>query len=167
MRLSLRQRLGRYKISLVIGTITKVQGVNSNLRDGNHITMWDFDEPKLELILSWLWPVQAFYSLPAIHIAQSHPGGGYHAYCLQRMEWLQSVSIVSATHGIDPGYVSMCAMRGHWTLRLSDKGRGVPSHVAVLPSGWPEDVKVEELTSWVNYEVWSSQKVLTFGRRGL
>ncbi len=160
MRVNIRRRIGRTKISLMIGTVTDVRGINSNLHGGGHILMWDFDEPDLAKVSHWLWTAQAFYGLPAVHISQSSEGGGYHAYCLKRVEWLQSVNIVSGTEGIDPRYVSMCCMRGHWTLRRTDKGGGTPRYVKTLPSGWPEEVQPWELVSWVDYEVWSLTRKL-------
>jgi len=167
MRISIKKRIGRVKASFIIGTITDVAGVNSNLSEGGHILMWEFDSLDLDEVKGWLWTVQAFHGLPAIHISQSHPGGGYHAYSLTRVQWLDSVHIISGTRGVDPGYVSMCAMRGHWTLRLSDKGQGVPRFICTLPSGHPEVASAWELTSWVDYEVWSNTHVLTLGKRGL
>lgn len=167
MRLFLRKRIGKYKFSLSIGQVTDVKGVNSTLTNGGHVIMWDFDEPDYSKVERWLWGAQAFNGLPAIHVSQSHPGGGYHAYCLRRTNWMESIKIVAGTEGVDPGYISMCAMRGHWTLRLTDKGQGVPKFVATLPSGWPETVEPWELTSWVDYEVWSVKHVLTLGKRGI
>ena len=167
MRFSIRRRIGRVKFSLVIGTITQVQGINSTLKDGGHILMWEFDEPNFYQIQGALLQAKSDYSLPSIYIAQSHPGGGFHAYSMVRMPWLNTVSIVSGTKHVDPGYVSMCAMRGHWTLRLSDKGQGAPQHICRLESVIADDVGPHELASFVNYEVWSTKRLLTLGKRGL
>lgn len=167
MRISIRKRIGRLKFSLVVGTITQVQGVNSTLENGGHIIMWEFDETDFYKVRDWLLRAKALWKLPAIYLSQSHPDGGYHAYCLARLEWLQTVAVVADTPGVDPGYVSMCAMRGHWTLRLTDKGRGRPEFICKLESEYPDDVTPSDLKSWVNYEVWSSKRLLTLGTRGL
>lgn len=167
MRFSIQRRIGRMKFSLVIGLVTRVQGVNSTLANGKHIIMWDFDEPNLSHIKLCLYHTQRTYHLPAIYIAQSHPGGGYHAYCMARLDWMKTIEIVAGTEGVDPNYVSMCAMRGHWTLRLTDKGEGLPQHVETLLSNWPDDVGPSEFKSWVDYEVWSKKRILTLGKRGL
>lgn len=167
MKIVLRKRIGRLKISLVIGMITDVSGVNSTLEDGNHIIMWDFDTAALDEVRGWLRGIQQVYQLPTIYIAFSSNNHSFHAYCLTRMPWLQTVSIVAATGGIDPGYVAMCAMRGHWTLRLSDKGKGAPRHAYTLP--WPvvEQATLTDLKSWVTYEVWNPKTLLEWGRKGL
>ena len=160
MRIALRHRIGRLKFSLVIGTITKVQGINSALKDGHHVVMWEFDDFTEAQVRSALFAAQAFHGLPAIHVSQSHPGGGYHAYCLARKTFVETLHIVSGTPGVDPRYIAMCAMRGHWTLRLTDKGQGAPKFLTTLPSGWPEQVSPDEFASAVNYEVWSVTRLL-------
>lgn len=160
-------RIKRLKFSLVIGTITPVKGVNSILADGNHIIMWEFDETNYDTVWRWLWSAQAFHSLPSIHISRSHPEGGYHAYCFARVSWIESIAIVASTLGVDPGYISMCAMRGHWTLRLTDKGQGQPEHLGTLYSDYPQTVKAEELLSYVDYEAWTKSMSITIGKRGL
>lgn len=166
MRFTIRQNIGRLKVSLMVGMVTKVRGINSELTDGNHIIMWEFDEPDERLVRQMLWAAQALHGLPAIHISQSHLGGGYHAYCLVRKTWIETIAIVASTRLVDPRYISMCAMRGHWTLRLTDKGEGRPRFIGTLPSGWPENVEIGELKSWVDYEVWTNKRVLTLRERG-
>lgn len=167
MRIAIHGRIKRLKFSLVVGMITPVKGVNSALADGNHIIMWEFDETHYETMRRWLWAAQAFHSLPPIHVSRSHPGGGYHAYCFKRVSWVKSIEIVASTFGVDPGYISMCAMRGHWTLRLTDKGQGQPEYLASLDSSHPANVKAEELLSYVDYEVWTKNMTITIGKRGL
>lgn len=158
MRFEFRKRIGKHRFSLIIGKITDVHGVNSTLEDDNHILMWDFDEAKLNLVKHALTLIKIKHKLPPIHISNSSEGGGYHAYCLARLPWLASLSIVAETPMVDPNYVAMCAYRRHWTLRLSDKGAGVPAFIETLPSGFPEQVKRTELLSWVNYESWDKSK---------
>ena len=162
MRMIIRFRIRRYKASLIIGKVTDVKGVNSTLANGQHILMWEFDITDYEAVKSALKWAQGIHDLPQIHVSQSHPGGGFHAYCLARTAWIDSIAIIAGTNYIDPGYVSMCAMRGHWTLRLTDKGQGAPEFLETLPAERAEDVLSNELKSWVQYEVWSKtqQKVL-------
>jgi len=61
----------------------------------------------------------------------------------------------------------MCAMRNHWTLRRTSKGEGTPQYVETLESEIPETAKMEELGSWVKYEVWNKKRHLIIGERGL
>lgn len=150
----LKRRIGRYTVSLYIGKQTEVTGINSNLKDGQHILMWEFDNPDPTNMLNQLRYVQAEHVLSDIHIARSSEGGGYHAYCFTAVPWLYSLHIVSGTGGVDPGYVNMCAMRGHWTLRTSDKGKGAPQHWLTLPSDEPPMCNKHDLYGGVNYKVW-------------
>ena len=68
---------------------------------------------------------------------------------------------------MDPRFVTMCAMRNHWTLRRTTKGEGVPRYVETLESEIPETAKLEDLGSWVQYEVWNKKRQLIIGERGL
>ena len=167
MRFSIRKRIGRMRFSLVIGGITDVIGVNSTIGENSHIIMWEFDDPDLTKIKHELWATQVFHSLPNIHISESHPGGGYHAYCMHRCTFIQSLHIVSGTRFVDPRYITMSAMRGHWTLRRTTKGQGAPRYVETLESEIPETAKLEDLGSWVKYEVWPKTNRTNLGQRGV
>lgn len=150
----LKRTWGNWRFSVYIGRVTSVRGVNSSLSDGSHITMWEFDDPDLERAIDALLAAQYRYHLPHITICRSSEGGGYHAYCFLKSTWMRSVHIVSGTLGVDPGYISMCCMRQHWTLRLTDKGRGAPEIVAGLFSDRPNDASWQDLKSFVRYESW-------------
>lgn len=128
MRLNKKFRIGRFQVSLMAGLVTKVTGVNSNLKDGQHIIMWEFDETDLDQVKCALFAAQVFHQLPEIQIARSHPDGGFHAYCFKAMSFIETLHIVSGTALVDPHYITLCAMRQHWTLRLTDKGQGQPEH---------------------------------------
>lgn len=159
MKLGTRWTFLGLRFSLVIGRTRDVIGVKSIIGEDSHIIMWEFDDPDLIKIRQELWATQVFHSLPNIHISESHPGGGYHAYCLHRCSFMQSLHIVSGTRFVDPRYVTMAAMRGHWTLRRTDKGEGAPQYVETLESEIPETAKLEDLGSWVKYEVWSKGRI--------
>jgi len=150
----LKRSFGPYTVSLYMGKQTEVTGINSNLQDGSHIVMWEFDSPEPSNMLGQLRLAQQYHCLSDIHIARSSEGGGYHAYCFTALPWIYSMHVVSGTGGVDPGYISMCAMRGHWTLRTSDKGRGAPQHWLTLPSNVPPDCDKHDLIGGVNYKVW-------------
>ncbi len=147
-------KLGQYTLSLYMGKQTEVTGINSTLKDGLHIIMWEFDNPDPTHMLGQLRLSQQQFDLAPIHIAKSSVGGGYHAYCFTAVPWIYSIHIVSGTGGVDPGYISMCAMRGHWTLRTTDKGHGAPKHWRTLPSEVMPDCNKHDLAGGVKYKVW-------------
>ena len=152
-----RQNIGPYKLSLYFSRTTKVTGINSNLKDGNHAIMWEFDGEEDAPVIAALRSVQAQFHLPAIHLLRSHPDGGFHAYCFKSTPWIKTVHIVSGTNGVDPGYISMCCMRQHWTLRTSDKGKGQPKFYALLESKVPSDCSYRDFESAVEYETWQKR----------
>ena len=152
----IRRNIGPYKLSLYFGKTTKIQGINSNLTDGNHAIFWEFDGEEEAPVIAALRSVQARYRLPAIHLVRSHPGGGFHAYCF-KTPWVKTIHIVSGTNGIDPGYLSMCAIRQHWTLRVSDKGKGSPEFHSMLESKIPADCTEHDLATFVEYESWKTR----------
>ena len=153
----IRRNIGPYKLSLYFGKTTKIQGINSNLADGNHAIFWEFDGEEEAPVIAALRSVQARFRLPAIHLVRSHPGGGYHAYCFKSTPWVKTVHIVSGTNGIDPGYLSMCSIRQHWTLRVSDKGKGSPEFHSMLESKVPADCTEHDLSTFVEYESWKAR----------
>lgn len=166
MRYLFRTRIGSWRITLSVGRVTDVKGINSELKDGRHIIMWEFDETDWQLVKRSLMYVQTDRRLPTIYISRSHPGGGYHAYCLVAVPWIQSVHIVSGTPLVDPGYINMCAIRGHWTLRLTDKGMGAPEFWEELPSLRRETASTLDLKSYVKYEAFKSKRIFGWGKRG-
>lgn len=151
MRIKSKFRIGRFQVSLMAGLVTKVTGVNSNLRNGNHIIMWEFDETDVVGVLAALQAAQAFHRLPDIHVAESHPGGGVHAYCFKSLSFIETLHIVSGTALVDPSYITMCAMRQHWTLRLTDKGQGQPEYQETLPGPGVTTASPSDLVGIVEY----------------
>lgn len=154
MKLNKKFRIGRFQVSLMAGMVTKVTGVNSNLKDGNHIIMWEFDETDRTEVCWALQAVQGLFSLPDIHVAESHTGGGFHAYCFQALSFIETLHIVSGTFLVDPNYITMCAMRQHWTLRLTDKGQGAPQPTLTLPGLFKKTAEPDDLIGIVEYHAY-------------
>lgn len=167
MRYLFRNRIRSWRIALSVGRVTDVKGINSELKDGKHIIMWEFDETHWEIVHGALSTAQRNFGLSTIYVARSHPGGGYHAYCLLAVNWIRSIHIVSGTALVDPGYINMCAMRGHWTLRLTDKGMGAPHHWMQLASFVEETAQIYDLKSYVQYEAFKSKSIFGWGKRGI
>lgn len=68
MKFNIAIRLQDYYLRLRFGRIIKVMGINSNLKDGNHILMWEFDITDEKSVLKALRLVQREYNLSLIHI---------------------------------------------------------------------------------------------------
>ncbi|GAJ10168.1 unnamed protein product, partial [marine sediment metagenome] len=99
-----------------------------------------------------LGKVQLEYGLPKIYILETRKDTNFIAYCFKRTDWKKAVLIVAATEGVDQNFFGYGVLRGKFTLRVTDKGKGLPHKVAVLNSDAPEDVSIWELGTWVNYE---------------
>ena len=161
MRLLIKRSIGDWRIILSVGRVTGVQGVNSTLTDGNHMLMWEFDTTAYAPVYLALAQAQRRYTLPEIRILQSHPDGGFHAYCWTRMPFIRTVTIVSSTPGVDPGFITMCCARRHWTLRLTDKGQGTPKLMSVVKSLLPDESDISDLVGGVHYTTHRAKQ--TFG----
>jgi len=159
----IKTTIGRWRFTFSMAPITKVVGINSNLPDGNHILMWDFDTGTIDEMIHYLHHVQFKYKLPNIRIAQTGKTTGYHAICLKRVEWRKCVEILSATPLLDWTYFKYGVYRGHFTLRVSPKCFRRITYHSILTGYAPEDVSIKELNSITQYETledgWKSKKV--------
>jgi len=142
-------RLCHWRITFTIAPVTNVTGVNSNLPDGKHIIMWDFDDIPLNIIQAELSIIQSIYDLPTIYILNTGMQNHYIAYCFARCEWRLTVEIVAATEHVDPNFFKYGVYREHWTLRVTPKEGRKPKLAALLHSKTPEECSISELNSWV------------------
>ena len=136
-----------------VGNLKLVAGINSNLKDGNHILMWEFDNVEYWQALAALTVAQQDYALPQIHILKASGIKSWHAICFARCPWPLSISIVAGTPLIDLDWLRMCVNREHWTLRVTDKGQGEPETWGAVDGVSPECTP-EDLYSAVLYQAW-------------
>jgi hypothetical protein len=145
-------RIGNWKFTFTFAQVTDVIGVNSKLKDGNHILMWDFDGVNPEEVVKALALVQRIYKLPDIYIFNGGKNDSYMAYCYKRLPWRKALSIVLDTPHVDYNFIKYSAFREKFTLRVSPKcGRWVHA-VGILKSKYPETANVRDLQDWVIYE---------------
>ena len=159
----IKTTIGRWRFTFSMAPITKVVGINSNLPDGKHILMWDFDNGTLYEIMHNLRCVQIDYALPKIRIARTGKKTGYHAICLKRVEWRECVEILAATPMLDWTYYKYGVYRGHFTLRVSPKCFRNIIFDGIMSGYGKEDVSIKELNSVTQYETledgWKSKKL--------
>jgi hypothetical protein len=166
MLLNIRAR--RWRLTIILTPVTDTIGVNSQLPDGNHIIMWDFDDQKPDDVVTNLLQTQHIYDLPNIYVLETKPKKNYIAYCFRRCTWQESVKIVAATKGICYNFFKWGVFRKRWTLRVGVKHGTIPHFYKLLKGKAPEEAKPRELRSWVNYETVQDEfkhKVLNLGRR--
>ena len=150
-----RLTVGHFRVTLTAARIAKVIGVNSELENGQHILMWDFDEHPLEDIKASLRVVQTRYFLSDIHICRTKVPDNYVCYCFSQQVWQRACEIVCQTKYVDWQFFRFGVYRGHFTLRVTPKNdRGIELADRLegycLPDCTPQDLK-----SWVRYETLS------------
>lgn len=150
-----RLTIGEYRITLTFARIAKVIGVNSNLEDGSHILMWDFDDVSLGNLKDALSMVQHRYFLPDILILETKKDMNYIAYCFSAEEWRRAVEIIASTPFVDWQFFRFGVYRGHFTLRVTPKGERGIKKIAKLEGLRLPDCTPEDLKSWVKYETLS------------
>lgn len=142
-------RIAHWRFTWTFAPVTDVTGVNSTLPEGDHITMWDFDDVFLHEVMDALSVVKYFYGLPNIYILTTGKLKHFIAYCFKALPWRDSVRIVAATNHVDPNFFKYGVYREHWTLRVTPKEGRKPRLVKILYSKIEEDCSIDELNSWV------------------
>lgn len=151
----LRATFRNIRITLTIARIAKVIGVNSGLENGRHVLMWDFDNVPLKDVKKALRTIQKEFGLSDIHILRTKEPDNYIAYCFSSKPWFEAVRIVASTEKIDWQFLRFGVYRGHFTLRVTPKGKRYIKLVTRLRSKVKPDCKPDDLKSWVRYETLS------------
>lgn len=150
-----RITLGHYKLAFTFARIAKVIGVNSELDDGRHILMWDFDDVSLADVKRALSVVQARYMLSDILILESKKDTRFLAYCFTAMDLQRTAEIITQTEFVDWSFIRFGIFREKWTLRVTPKGDRHIRKVATLEGLELPNCTPADLHSWVRYETLS------------
>jgi len=150
-----RLTVGNIRVTLTVAKIAKVIGVNSELENGKHILMWDFDEVPLEDVKSALRVVITRYGLSEVHICRTKVPDNYVCYCFSQQEWTRACEIVCQTKYVDWQFFRFGVYRGHFTLRVTPKNDRQIKLVESLEGFELADCKPTDLKSWVRYETLS------------
>lgn len=153
-----RLTIGDLRMTFSCAHITRVVGVNSELKNGNHILMWDFDDVPLEDVKRALHIVQTRYFLSDIYILETKEKRNFCAYCFTAVDWQRAVEIMAATQFVDWGYFRYSVWRYHFTLRVSPKNGRDSKMVAFLEGYKLPTAKIEDLKYWVEYETRRDKK---------
>jgi len=147
-----RLTIGSLRMTFSCARITKVIGVNSELKDGNHIIMWDFDDVPLDNVRYALRVVQTRYWLSEIIILKTKEPDSYNAWCFTSVSWEKAIEVVAATAFVDWGFFRYSVWRYHFTLRTSPKNGRDSKVVARLEGYELPTAKIEDLKYWIEYE---------------
>ena len=164
----IKLRIKSWQASLALTRLTTVVGVNSNLPNGNHILMWDFDTVGIIEVRCALKRTQERFNLPAIHILNTGQTHHYIAYCFVDMLWIQTVEIIASTDYIDQNYFRLGVIRKHWTLRISNKDGKKIRKVCILLSDVKPTLTSDALNSFTEYDTMKHgfpKKVINIAKR--
>ena len=150
-----RITIGNRRLTLTYARIAKVTGVNSNLEDGMHVLMWDFDAVTIIEVCMALKTVQTRYSLSDIHVLRTKEPDNYIAYCFSAKDWRTAVEIIAQTPFVDWQFFRFGVYRGHFTLRVTPKGDRHIKGAALLEGYELPNCEPPDLLSWVKYETLS------------
>lgn len=126
-------------------------GVNSNLPDGKHFIMWDFDNCQLDNLSNILSIVQSCYNLPNIYILSTGTEGHYHAYCFKRVSWVHLITMLMQTPLLDRSFLQVGFLRRYLTLRISPKNDCFITIQRILRSHIDETVDKTQFPQLVKY----------------
>jgi len=145
-------RFGKYRLTITLSPVIDVYGVNSLLKDGTHILMWDWDNTTLEAVIAGLNIVQLIYDLPNIYVLESFKNKNYMAYCFVKVSWPKAKEIIAATPLVCENFYKWGVFRRKFTLRISPKEGRLPKFVHTLYSDTPEECGIQDMQDFVKYE---------------
>lgn len=107
-------------------------GIQSNLPDGKHIFMLDYDGDDYSLLYKSIIDIQNTYKLSDFFILKS--ANGYNAFTLDKLELDFIVSILSNYDIIDPQFIALAMHpnRGFFVLRMGQEKR----YCSYIPSSF-------------------------------
>ena len=154
MNFIIRGKIFGHDLYARCGKRVDVDGINSTLSDGESVLFWEFDDTPYEAVLAALSDIQEEYLLSPITLLMASVNTSWHAVCWTRLPWMKALAIVAQTEGVAPNFVRLAAQREHFTLRMTDKGRGAPKHFGVLDSNWLPNATPNDLETAVTYGAW-------------
>ena len=150
--------IGRYQFHWGVSKLQWVDGTCSDLKNGKHILMWDFDEKSEEVATIALLNVQHRFKLPKIYLMKSSEPDNWIAYCFKALDWQNAFGIVALTEAVDWQFVKHSSARNYFTLRIGKKRGQEPKLFTILPSDVREDCKVDDLARFVKYQTRADSK---------
>lgn len=163
-----RLYIGNWRFTFSFMQVEKVVGINSRVKGGGHILMWDFDSSTGEQVVKELKRIQRKYKLPPIYVLKTKEDGHFIAYCFKRVEFQDLIKILADTKGICLTFLRATAWRFHATLRVSPKSGRKPIPYAKLDSDVRPDVNLKDIEDWTLYETMTDnckKGIVEFGRR--
>ena len=148
----LRFKLFSCRIVLYIRKVKPVLGVNSTLKTGLHIPMFEYDHINFRELLTEIRFLQELYRLGDCHILSTGRPDSYHVYYLSALSWRKALQVCATSQIIDLKHLGFSISRGHFTLRLSRKGNRKIDLTDIIKSSFGNTADIKDLQSYVIYE---------------
>ncbi|MEM2591596.1 MAG: hypothetical protein QXI60_03325 [Thermofilaceae archaeon] len=146
-----RVYLGPFKVYFGLQYLTRYEGVRSDLPDGRHIILWDYDDLGQDTVFSELRRVQWRFRLSNIYVHRTSEENKFHAICFSARTFREVAIILLASTHCDLEYVKLGLIRGYWDLRINKLAQYDLEPVAILTSPYPADVSPEQVVGRVRY----------------
>ena len=147
-----RRKIFGHRIVFYNRKVHYVTGVNSKLKDDLHICMLDIDEANIIDLIIEVQRLQKKYKLGYTTIYNTGRKNSYHVYFWNKLEFLKALSIACDCDMIDSNYIKFSAIRGNFTLRITDKKNRSIQAVMGVGSEFQSDVTPKDLESFTSYE---------------
>ncbi len=153
-----RFKLFNRRIAIYSRRVQSILGVNSNLKDGNHIIMLDCDDVYLADLKEELRRLQIRYRLPSGRIASTGRFNSWHVYYWVRLPFREALTVAVDCKYCDWKYIYFSTLRKHFTLRVSDKAMRKIVPVDIVHSYIDDTSNPDDIASAVKYETASRVK---------
>lgn len=148
----LRHGFKSWRVTFALVKVETTTGLNSLLPDGNHVLAWDFDDVPYRKVAKSLRRLQRSMKLPNIYVTHSSRGNRWHALCLHRTAWRETILVALNTPEVDDQWIRGGIIRKYFTLRVGPKKGRVPKAYSILRSNVPETVRITEVVNGDRYE---------------
>ena len=129
-----------------------ILGVNSNLKNGLHIPMLEFDDVNLRCLFAEIKNLQDRFRLGQAVIVSTGRFDSYHVFFKNQVTWKNAIKICAESELYDLKHLQFSLKRGHFTLRLSSKGGRKNELVDIIESDYASNCEFSDFDSFVLYE---------------
>lgn len=148
----LRFRFLNHRIVFYNRRIYETGGINSNLKNGLHVPMFDFDYINIRELETEMMRLRDEFNLGQILIMNTGKYDSYHGIVLNAMSWRDAVALVASCKYTDLKHLQFSLRRGHFTLRVLPKAGRKLYLTSIIRSENPSDVRIKDIDSYVLYE---------------
>lgn len=147
-----RKKIFGIRIVFYWRRVIPIIGVNSTLKDSKHVPMLEYDGMNFRELLTEVRELQSKYRLGSCTIASTGRADSWHVYFMTRLSWRDCIKLYASTELSDLKHLYFSMKRNHFTLRLTPKGKRKIELMDIIESQYKDDVRLEELKSFVLYE---------------